>query len=91
MVCTEDVHDSANILGGRFVLSFKDEGTDKEIWKDRFVVQVHKEGIKQSLVNDTVVSRQYYATMLLGMFAPILIFKTFSTAVTQVCLPSAEI
>ena len=33
-----EVPEGPNILGGRFVLSVKDEGTAQEIWNARFIV-----------------------------------------------------
>jgi hypothetical protein len=53
----EDVADNANVLGGRFVLAIKDEGTEKEVWKDRFVVHGYRDHLKPSLVHDTATSR----------------------------------
>lgn len=58
ILCSEDVTDNADILGGRFVVQIKDEGTYKKIWKASFLVQGYKDRMKQSLVHDTSVSRQ---------------------------------
>jgi hypothetical protein len=49
VVAKEKVSHNANILGGRFVLAIKDEGTDKEVWKARFVVQGYRDHLKTSL------------------------------------------
>jgi hypothetical protein len=57
VVLKEDVADNANVLGGRFVLAIKDEGTEKEVWKDRFVVHGYRDHLKPSLVHDTATSR----------------------------------
>ena len=40
---------NANILGGRFVLAIKDEGTKDEVWKARFVVQGYRDKLKRLL------------------------------------------
>ena len=33
IVAKDEVPENANVMGGRFVLAIKDEGTDKEVWK----------------------------------------------------------
>jgi Reverse transcriptase (RNA-dependent DNA polymerase) len=89
VVAKEEVSDNANILGGRFVLAIKDEVTDKEVWKARFVVQGYLDHLKTSLVHDIATSRQHSSRALVG-FALILVFNLFSTDVTQAYLQSAE-
>jgi hypothetical protein len=78
----EEVSDNANTLGGRFVLAVKDEGTDKEVWKARFVVQGYRDHLKTSLVHDTATSRQHSYRVLVGL-AAIFGFNLFSIDVTQ--------
>ena len=75
--------------GGRFVLAIKDEGTDKEVWKARFIVQGYRDKLKTSLVHDTSTARQYSIRILTGL-AAIFGFRLFSTDVTQAHLQSAE-
>lgn len=41
IVMQEDVPEKANIFGGPFVLSLKNDGTSKELCEARFVVQEH--------------------------------------------------
>ena len=76
-------------LGGRFVLAIKDEGTKKEAWKARFVVQGYRDKLKTSLVHDTATPRQHYTRSVIGL-AAIGGFRLFSTDVTQAYLQSAE-
>ena len=89
IVCRSEVPDDANILGGRFVLAIKDEGTNREIWKARFIVQGHLDGLKNWLVHNISVIRQHAIKMLVGI-AAIFGFQLFSTDVTQAYLQSAE-
>jgi hypothetical protein len=89
VVAKEEVSDNANILGKRFVLAIKDGGTDKEVWKARFVVQGYRHDLKTSLVHDTATSRQHSSCVLVGL-AAIFGFNLFSTDVTQSYLQSAE-
>jgi hypothetical protein len=88
VVLKEDVPDNANILGGRFALAIKDEGTEKEVWKARFVVQGYRDHLKTSLVYYTATSRQHSSRVLIGL-AAIFGFQVFSTDVTQAYLQSA--
>ena len=39
IVKKDEVPQNANVLGGRFVLTIKDSGTNKEVYKARYVVQ----------------------------------------------------
>jgi Reverse transcriptase (RNA-dependent DNA polymerase) len=89
VVAKEEVSDNANILGGRFVIAIKDEGTDKKVWKARFVVKGYRDHLKTSLVHDTATSRQHFSRVLVGL-AAIFGFNLFSTDVTQAYLQSAE-
>jgi hypothetical protein len=89
VVAKEEVSDNANILEGRFVLAIKDEGTDKEVWKERFVVQGYRDHLKTSLVHVTATSRQHSSRVLVGL-AAIFGFNLFSTDATQAYLQSAE-
>jgi hypothetical protein len=89
VVAKEEVSYNASILGGRFVLAIKDEGTDKEVWKARFVVQGYRDHLKASLVHETATSRQHSSRALVGL-AAIFGFNLFSTDVTQAYLQNAE-
>lgn len=89
VVCRDEVPDKANILRGRFVLAIKDEGTEREVWKARFVVQGHRDNLKKSLVHDITVARQHSIKLLIGL-ASIFNFRLFSTDVTQAYLQSKE-
>lgn len=87
--CRYEVPDDANILNGRFVLEIKDEGSNKEIWKDIFIVQGHKDKMNNSLVQDISVARQYAIKRWVGI-ANILGFRLFSKDVTQAYIQSTE-
>ena len=89
VVLKENVPKDANIIGGRFVLAIKDEGTKKEVWKARFVVQGYRDKLKTSLEHDAPTARQYSTRVLVGL-AAIFGFRIFSTDVTQAYLQSAE-
>jgi hypothetical protein len=67
IVYKNSVPKKANVLGGRFVLALKDEGTPKEVWKARFVVQGYRDEMKTSLVHDAVTSKQHSSRMMLEL------------------------
>lgn len=81
VVCRSEVPEGANVLGWRFVLAIKDEGTGNEIWKARFMVQGHKDFMKNSLVHNLSVDKQH-AIKILVEIAAIFGFRLFSTDVT---------
>ena len=89
LVCKSEVPRNTNILGGRFVLAIKDEGTKDEVWKALFVVQRYRDKLKTSLVQDTATPRQHSTRILIGL-AAICGFRLFSTDVTQAYLQSTE-
>ena len=89
LVAKDEVPNNANIMGGRFVLAIKDEGTQKEVWKARFIVQGYRDKLKTSLVHDSASSRQFSTRLLVGL-AAIFGFRLFSTDVTRAYLQSAE-
>ena len=89
IVAKDEVPDNANVLGGRFVLTIKDSGTNKEVYKARYVVQGHADKLKSSLVHDNPTARQFSVKILIGL-AAIFGFRLFSTDVTQAYLQSAE-
>lgn len=63
---TDEVPDHANILSGRFVLTIKDSGTNKEVYKARYVFQGHADELKSSLVHDIPTARQFSVKILIG-------------------------
>lgn len=89
VVLKEDVPKDANVLGARFVLSIKDEGTKREVWKARFIVQGYRDKMKTSLVHDSANARHHSVRLLVGL-AAIFGFRLFSTDVTQAYLQSRE-
>ena len=51
VVLKDDVPKGSNILGGRFVLATKNKGTEKELYKARFVVQGNQDREKSRIVH----------------------------------------
>lgn len=56
IVCRKEVTDVSNILGDRFVLTIKDQGSGWEVWKARFTVNRNRDFFEKSLVQDKSVS-----------------------------------
>jgi hypothetical protein len=81
--------ENPNIMGGRFVLTIKESGTSKEIYKARYVVQGFRDKKKSTLVHDASTSMQQSTKLLIGL-AAIFGYRIFSTDVTQAYLQSAE-
>jgi hypothetical protein len=48
-----DIPEGANKLGGRYVLSIKYSGTNKEIWDVRYVIQGHRDHGKDIMVRSS--------------------------------------
>ena len=84
-----EVPDNANILNGRIFLAIKDSGTNKEVWKARYVVQGHKDKMKRTFVHDTSTVRQFSVKLLVGL-AALFDFRLFSTGVPKDYLQSTE-
>ena len=80
IVARNEVPENANVMGGRYVLTIKDEGTNTEVWKARFIVQGYRDKLKTSLVHDTSTARQYSVRIRIGI-ATIFGFPLFSTDV----------
>lgn len=57
LVCLDEVSDMENIFRRRFDLVVKDEGTDQEVWKARYVVQTHRDRLKYYFVDDIRIAR----------------------------------
>lgn len=89
IVCRNEVPSNANILNGRFVLAIKDEGKNKEVWKARYVVEGHRDSMRQSLVHNTTVARQQSTKLVVGI-AAIFGFNLFSSDITQAYLQNSE-
>lgn len=88
VVVKQEIGEGANILGGRFVLAIKNKGTDKEMFKARYVVQGHMDRDKEWLVqNSKTVSQQ--AIRLLISIATIFGFEIWSEDMTQAYLQGA--
>lgn len=66
IVFKEDVPKDANILGGSFVLAVKEVGTNKELFKARFVVQGHTDSEKNLLVHTSTNIRQESIRILIA-------------------------
>jgi Reverse transcriptase (RNA-dependent DNA polymerase) len=69
IVVREEIPPGSNTLGGRYVLAWKDPGTDNERWKARFVVQGHNDIMKRAIVLDTATLSQRGARMIFAMAA----------------------
>lgn len=54
-----NVSENASVLGRRFVLAFKDEGTSNKFWNASFVVKGHKDSMKSPLVHNISDSREH--------------------------------
>lgn len=76
------VPENSNTLGGHFVLSIKDEGKRREVWKARLFVQVFRNKAKSSLVSDSTNAKHHSIRILVGL-ASVFGFMIFSTYVTQ--------
>lgn len=84
-----EVTNNANVLGRIFVLSIKDEGTKREVFKSIFVVQGYRNKMKTPLVHESANARYHYVRLLVGL-ASIFCFRLFTTDLTQAYLQSNE-
>ena len=78
-----------NILGGQFVLSLKNVGTDCELPKARYVAQGHRVLDKPFMVHNITTLRQS-STRIIVSVAAIKSFRLFSHDMTQAYLQSDE-
>ncbi len=51
IILRDEVPKGANVVGGRFVLAIKEEGTEDERYRARFVVLGHRDKDKHQLVH----------------------------------------
>jgi hypothetical protein len=79
----------ANIMGGCFVLSIKDVGTPREVYKARYVVQGFRDRDKPYLVHQPMTARQQSTKLLVAM-AAIFGFRIFTHDVQLAYLQSAD-
>jgi Reverse transcriptase (RNA-dependent DNA polymerase) len=86
---SSEVPTGANILNGRFVFIIKDVGTEKEIYKARYVVQGHRDKEKTSMVHHNTTATQQSTRLLIGL-AAIFGFRVCTHDVQQAYLQSAE-
>lgn len=89
VVLKEDLDKSANVLGGRFLLTIKHKDTDKEMFKARFVVQGHLDREKAFLVHASTTASQQ-AIRLLVSLATIFGFRLWSEDMTLAYIQGAE-
>lgn len=69
IVLKDELPKEASIKDGRFVLAIKDEGTDKKVYKARFVVQVYRDKMKTLLLHDSPTSKKVSTRVLVGLVA----------------------
>ena len=80
-----DVPSDANILGGRFVLAYKNHGSAKETLKARYVAQGHNEKDKGFVVHNVTTLRASSARLVVSA-AAIKGFRIYSDDVRQAYL-----
>jgi Reverse transcriptase (RNA-dependent DNA polymerase) len=84
-----EMTDNANLLNGRYVITIKDIGTERELYKARFVVQGHRDKQKTSMVHQNTTAKQQSTRLLTGL-AAIFGFRICTHDVQQAYLQSAE-
>jgi Reverse transcriptase (RNA-dependent DNA polymerase) len=81
--------DNANLLNGRYVITIKDIGTQRELYKALYAVQGHRDKEKTSMVHQNTTAKQQSTRLLTGL-AAIFCFRVCTHAVQQAYLQSAE-
>jgi Reverse transcriptase (RNA-dependent DNA polymerase) len=69
VVVRSELPDGANVMGGRFVLTVKDAGTEREVHKARYVVQGFRDKEKNFLVHQPMTARQQSTKLLVAVAA----------------------
>jgi hypothetical protein len=64
MTVRSEMPANANLLGSRFVITIKDIGTDRELYKARYVVQGHRDKEKTSMVHHSTTAKQQSTRLL---------------------------
>jgi hypothetical protein len=77
--------ENPNIMSDRFVLTIKDSGTSKEIYKARYVVQGFRDKMKTILVHDASTSKQQSTKLLIGLAAVSAIGFSQQTSLKYIC------
>ena len=88
-VSSDELEKDANILGGRFVCTIKNKGSDKEKAKARYVAQGHRDKEKPYIVHNITTLRQSSVKIVVSTSA-VMNFRIFSHDVTQAYLQSDE-
>jgi hypothetical protein len=78
-----------NIMGGWFVLSIEDAGTDRESYKARYAVQGFRDKENPYLVHQSLAAR-HQSTKLLVAVAAVFGFRIFTHDVRQAYPQSAD-
>lgn len=89
-ILKEDILKDTNMLDERFVLAVKHVGTKKEVYKVRFVMQVHADAKKNMLIRSSSNIKQHIIWLLIAL-AAIFVFKICTQDVLQVCLQIASV